>query len=325
MALPGRLIGKLPLLVRGQLPDHRSGQGVLTHVVQRRVVDHVVGVAGAQQVEEVQPALAAGRAEPGEVVVADLRADGVGAAMARAGVVHRDPVRRLPGQRAAPRGSSVRKSSCPSISRRMTCRLEMLTPNACSSADQPLHRHLPLVILHQHEAAQLRPEMAADAAGQRRHDGLAGRRQPALATVAHHPRGQHQILHLVRLVALELRARRTRHPQHLGLRRDPRRHLAAAAALAPLAASFGSVASSMPLGLIDGRPLSPFSRAISSRCAATIRFSSATSPSNSTTRASSSARDRPDRSAGGDMPQPNRTRPRRGKPKNRRDPGVLPR
>ena len=53
------------------------------------------GVAGAQELQEVQPALAAGRAEPGEIVVADLRADGIGAAMARAGVVHRDPIRRL--------------------------------------------------------------------------------------------------------------------------------------------------------------------------------------------------------------------------------------
>ena len=88
MALPGRLIGKLPLRMPGQLPDHRSGQVVLAHVVQRRLVDDVIGVAGAQQFEEVQPALAAGGAEPGEVVVADLRADGVGAAMARAGVVH---------------------------------------------------------------------------------------------------------------------------------------------------------------------------------------------------------------------------------------------
>jgi hypothetical protein len=47
MALPGRLIGKLPLVVRGQLPDHRPGQGVFTHVVQRRLVDDVIGVAGS--------------------------------------------------------------------------------------------------------------------------------------------------------------------------------------------------------------------------------------------------------------------------------------
>ena len=58
MRLPGGLIGKPCLWLRGQLADHRSGERAAAHVVQRRVVDHVVGVAGAQQVEEVQPALA---------------------------------------------------------------------------------------------------------------------------------------------------------------------------------------------------------------------------------------------------------------------------
>src|SRR5271157_6334100 len=78
--------------------------------------------------------------------------------------------------------------------------------------------------------------MTADAVGQRRYEGSALRRQPALAAVAHHPRGNHQLLHLIRLVALELRARRRRDPDHLGLGRDPRRHLATAAAFDPLAA-----------------------------------------------------------------------------------------
>jgi hypothetical protein len=78
--------------------------------------------------------------------------------------------------------------------------------------------------------------MAADAARQRRHDRLALRRQPALAAVAHHPRGEHQVLHLVRLGALEPRTLRYRHSKHLGLGRDPRCHLAAAAALGAIAA-----------------------------------------------------------------------------------------
>src|SRR5271165_5847873 len=94
--------------------------------------------------------------------------------------------------------------------------------------------------------------------------------------------------------------------------------------LPPLPPRLGSVPFSMPLGLIVGRPFSPFSRAISSRCAATIVFRSATSPSSSTTRASSSARGRPVGSEGGDMQRANRTRPRRGKLKNRRCPGFCP-
>ena len=68
------------------MANDRPGQGMLMHVGECRIVDDVVSVSGAQQVEEVQPALAASSGEPGEVVVADLRADTVGAAMARAGV-----------------------------------------------------------------------------------------------------------------------------------------------------------------------------------------------------------------------------------------------
>ena len=68
---------------------------MLAHVVQRRLVNHVIGEAGAQQLEEVHSAFATGGAEPGEAVVADLRADGVGTAVARAGVVHRDPICRF--------------------------------------------------------------------------------------------------------------------------------------------------------------------------------------------------------------------------------------
>jgi hypothetical protein len=80
--------------------------------------------------------------------------------------------------------------------------------------------------------------MAADAAGQRRHDRLAIRCQPTLPAIAHYPRGEHQVLHLVRLVALELRTLRNRYPKHLRLRRNPWHHLAAAAAFCPLAAAF---------------------------------------------------------------------------------------
>ena len=187
--------------MRGQSLDERSGQRMLAHVVQGRVVDHIVGVAGAQQVEEVQPALAARRAEPGEVVVADLRADAVGAAVARTGVVHGDPVRRL--QPGAQHLAGLRQEVVLPVDQQAhDLALGDADADRLQQRHQTLDRHLTLVILHQHEAAQLRPEMAADAARQRRHDRLAVRRQPALAAVAHHPRGEHQVLHLVRLVAL---------------------------------------------------------------------------------------------------------------------------
>jgi hypothetical protein len=72
MARPGFLIGKSPPLVRGQSLDQRSGRGMFAHVLQSRVVDHIVGVTSAQQVEKVESALAPCRAEPGKRVITDL-------------------------------------------------------------------------------------------------------------------------------------------------------------------------------------------------------------------------------------------------------------
>ena len=62
------------------------------------------------------------------------------------------------------------------------------------------------------------------------------------------------------------------------------------------------------LGLMSGRPGPPFSRAISSRCAATVRRGSATSSNSFSTKLFRSACERPSRSAGGDIPTVNPTR-----------------
>src|SRR3954468_13039842 len=48
-------------------------------------------MTGAQEFQEVQPALAGRGAEPGEVVVADLRAGPVRGLVAGPGVIDRDP------------------------------------------------------------------------------------------------------------------------------------------------------------------------------------------------------------------------------------------
>jgi hypothetical protein len=74
---PGCLIREVVLGVLRQAGDHRTRQGALPHVGEGLGVDHVVGEAGAQHLEEVQPALRAGGGERGEVVVAELGADAV--------------------------------------------------------------------------------------------------------------------------------------------------------------------------------------------------------------------------------------------------------
>src|SRR5438876_802336 len=91
MRAPGRLIGKALVGMFDQAGDRMLGQGALAHVGERVGIDDVIAVAGAQQFEEVAAALRAGGAEPGEVRVADVRADAIRGLVASPGVVDRDP------------------------------------------------------------------------------------------------------------------------------------------------------------------------------------------------------------------------------------------
>ncbi len=77
MRHPGRLVGEMmrPVIMMGgasQAGDERAGQLALAPVGQGRVIDRVIFLAGAQQLQEVAPALGKGRGERGEAVVADL-------------------------------------------------------------------------------------------------------------------------------------------------------------------------------------------------------------------------------------------------------------
>ena len=71
---------------------------------------------------------------------------------------------------------------------------------------------------------------------------------------------------------------------------------------------FGSVALSIPLGLMFGRRGPPLSRAISSRCDAMVRRSSDTSSKSFSTKLFRSAFERLSRFSGGDIPTKNPTR-----------------
>jgi hypothetical protein len=76
--------------------------------------------------------------------------------------------------------------------------------------------------------------------------------------------------------------------------------------------AFGSVALSIPLGLMFGRPGPPLSRAISSRCAATVRRSSATSSNSFSTKLFKSLGEKSSRFPGATIPRMNLTRPSLG-------------
>jgi hypothetical protein len=95
--------------------------------------------------------------------------------------------------------------------------------------------------------------------------------------------------------------------------------------LVRLPPGFGSVPFSMPHGLITGRPFNPFNPfSQRSHRAAPTRCRSANSPNSLTTRASNSARGRPGKSAGGDIPQRNVPARAGGRPKYQQPPGFCP-
>ncbi len=85
---PGGLIGEGRPRLLIQPGDQGRGQRPLAHVIERCGVEHEVGVAGTQQIQEVQSALRGPCAEPGEMLIADLRAVAILGLMPRAGVVH---------------------------------------------------------------------------------------------------------------------------------------------------------------------------------------------------------------------------------------------
>lgn len=91
MRLPGGAIGEVLVTRLGQHPDDRAGKRAAAHVGERLGIDHIVAMAGAQQLKEVEPGLAGGRGEPGKAVVADLGAEAVRGLVARPGIVDRHP------------------------------------------------------------------------------------------------------------------------------------------------------------------------------------------------------------------------------------------
>ena len=155
--------------------------------------------------------------------------------------------------------------------------------------------------------------MATDPSWQWRNHRPAIRRDPTLAAVADGASPQYQVLHHEVLVALKTRTGRNLRRNHLVLDADPWGCLTRARAdqCAGLAV-WASFPGPCPLGLIDGRPLSPFSRASSSRNSAISCFCSEISANNFNTNSRHSG-GRPSRSGGVVTATLNQVAPRRGK------------
>jgi hypothetical protein len=210
----------------GQRGDRRSGQSPPSHVGQSFSVDHVLGVAGTEQIEEVAPTFAGRRAEPGEMIVADLGARAVAGLVARASVIDADPGGI--GEAGAQHVAGFAEEAILALDQQAhDLALGHIDADGMQLRQQPTHRHLALVILGEDEAAQLRSEMFIDPGGKRGRDGLPIRCPPALTAIPRDIGVQHQVLHHETLVALEARIRRGGDLEHLILMDDPSRRLLA--------------------------------------------------------------------------------------------------
>src|SRR5215204_2560062 len=87
MGVPDLLVGEVAVRMIDQASDHVRGQRAFAHVSERLGIEDVIVVAGAQQLEEIEPALEGGGTKPGEMRVADLRTEAIGGFVPRASVV----------------------------------------------------------------------------------------------------------------------------------------------------------------------------------------------------------------------------------------------
>ena len=221
------------LLRLSKAGDGCLGQLVLAHVGERSFVDHIVVAPGPQQLKKIQPALRAGGCKKGEAIVADMSAKAVLGLMPGARIVNGQP-----GRRKKPCAQHLdvffEESVLLAAQEPHDLPLGDVDAQTGQLRSQARDRDLPLVVLAQDEALEVRAEMAADAFWQRGHHRLAGWKQPALAPVADRPRLDDDILDDEVLVALEARAfRQAVRLEDTGLVNGERRPLGAAAALPP--------------------------------------------------------------------------------------------
>jgi len=152
VCVPSLLIGEVAVGVFGQASEHMGGQRAFTHVGQRRSINDVIAVTGAQQIEEVEPALRGRGPEPGEVFITHLGAEAVAGFVARASVVHRNPggARQALAEHVA---GFVEEAVLPLDQQAQDLALGDQNAECLQQRYQSRCRHLPLMVLGEHEAA----------------------------------------------------------------------------------------------------------------------------------------------------------------------------
>lgn len=233
---PRRAVGEAPRRVTCKRGDDLARQVVLAHIGNRRIIDQVRRIARIQQLEKIEPALGARGHEGREPIVADVRAHPVLSLMSCARVVDRDPGG---GIEARAQHIACLAEKCVVALDQQPHELALGDVDAqiLQQREQARHGGLALMVLGKHEAFELGPEVSGDPGRQRRHDGLAGRKLPALASQQHGQRPHDQVLDQELFVALETGA--FRHTLDLDDLRLVDRHLRALGPAAAVSAPSG--------------------------------------------------------------------------------------
>ena len=208
----------LPVLVVGERLGGRLGQRVdqgLRQTVILPIRDGRIGDAIAehpaqqQHPEKIEPALALRGLEEGKVLVADMRRVAIAALMAGAGIVDRQRrgAGKAGGQDLLLLGVERRLALGQEIAQRGQRHLDA---EGMQLGEQLRLGHIALVVLLQHEANQVRSEMADNAGRQRRRHQRAVGRAIARAMIARNVRLQPQVLHDEAFAPLEPAAFRQR-------------------------------------------------------------------------------------------------------------------
>lgn len=180
MRRPRRPVGEVLGRMSGEQIDDFARQVVLAHVGETRRIDQMRGIAGVEQLQEVQSALGARGRKRRELVVADLRAHAVLGLVPRTGVIDRDPGGFIEA-RAQNITCLVEKGVLVVDQQSHELAFGDADAEVGQQREQARHGRLTLVVLGEHKAFELGPEMAGDAGRQWRHHGLAGRQPPAFA------------------------------------------------------------------------------------------------------------------------------------------------
>ena len=146
-----------------------QGQLVLAHISERSFVDHIVVAPGPKQLKKIQPALRTRGCKKGEAVIADMSAKAVLGLMPGARIVNGKP-----GSRSKPFAQHLdvflEESVLLAAQQPHDLPLGDIDAQTGKLRGQARDSDLPLVVLAQNEALEVRPEMAGDALWQSGHN-----------------------------------------------------------------------------------------------------------------------------------------------------------